>query len=560
MAVGTGGAVGPSLTGFLQVASGRRLLTMLGAAALIAVIAAVWMWGQKPEYRVLFSNFSDRDGGAIVTALEQMNVPHRFAEGGGAILVPADRVHDARLKLASQGLPKGGNLGFELMENQKLGVSQFLEQVNFQRALEGELARSIQSVSAVAGARVHLALPKASVFVRDRQKPTASVLLNLHPGRTLDPQQVNAIVHLVASSVPDLTTQSVTVVDQHGGLLSEVSKSSSMDSLDAAQLKYIQELQLSVARRIESILTPIVGENNVHAEATADVDFSRSEQAAETYKPNQSSEAAAIRSQQTSEVQTPGGATAAGIPGALSNQPPGPATAPISTPSAAAPAAALATVPGPLPTSSPTNPNSSRKDATVNYEVDKTIRYIQQPMGGIKRLSVAVVVNYKKAVDESGKVTFRPLTDAENAQITDLVKEAMGFSKERGDSLNVVNSPFAVPEREPVLELPVWQQPEKVQIAKDSGKYLLVSGILGYLFFAYLRPMLRRVTEGVQAPLRLPASGGQAGDEIAEGQLIERKDPQPRSYQKNLEMARQLAREEPKMVANVVKTWVRADD
>ena len=550
MAVGTEASVmGGGLTALIQAASGRRFLAMLGVAALAAIMASIWMWGQKPEYRVLFSNFSDRDGGAIIAALDQMNVPHRFADGGGAILVPADRVHDARLKLASQGLPKGGNVGFELMENQKLGVSQFLEQVNFQRALEGELARSIESLAAVAGARIHLALPKASVFVRERQKPTASVLLNLHPGRALDAAQVNAIVHLVASSVPELTTHSVTVVDQHGDLLSEANKSPNVAGLDATQLKYIEDLQESIVRRIESIVTPIVGENNVRAEVTADVDFSRSEQAAETYKPNESSDAAAVRSRQTSEALTPGSASAAGVPGALSNQPPAPASAPISGPGGAAPA--------PLPTQA--NANASRKDATVNYEVDKTIRYVQQPMGGIKRLSVAVVVNHRKEVDETGKITFKPLSEAEKAQITDLVKEAMGFNKERGDSLNVANSPFAVPDREPVAELPAWRQPETIQVAKESGKYLLIAGVLGYIFFAYLRPMLKRVADGVPNPLRLPAAGGKEGDEVADAQLIERKDVQPRSYQRNLEMARQLARQEPKLVANVVKTWVRGD-
>ena len=550
MAVGTEASVmGGGLTALIQAASGRRFLAMLGVAALAAIMASLWMWGQKPEYRVLFSNFSDRDGGAIVAALEQMNVPHRFADGGGAILVPADRVHDARLKLASQGLPKGGNVGFELMENQKLGVSQFLEQVNFQRALEGELARSIESLAAVAGARVHLALPKASVFVRERQKPTASVLLNLHPGRSLDAAQVNAIVHLVASSVPELTTQSVTVVDQHGDLLSEANKSPSVAGLDATQLKYIEDLQESIVRRIESIVTPIVGENNVRAEVTADVDFSRSEQAAETYKPNESSDAAAVRSRQTSEALTPGSASAAGVPGALSNQPPAPASAPISGPGGAAPA--------PLPTQA--NANASRKDATVNYEVDKTIRYVQQPMGGIKRLSVAVVVNHRREADETGKITFKPLSEAEKAQIADLVKEAMGFNKERGDSLNVANSPFAVPDREPVAELPAWKQPETIQVAKESGKYLLIAGVLGYLFFAYLRPMLKRVADGMPNPLRLPAAGGKEEDKVADAQLIERKDVQPRSYQRNLEMARQLARQEPKLVANVVKTWVRGD-
>ncbi len=387
-------ALTPKLMGLTQGPGGRKFLQMLGIAAVIAIMAGVWMWGQQPDYRVLFSNFSDRDGGAIVASLQQMNVPFKFAEGGGAILVPANQVYEARLKLASQGLPKGGNVGFELMENQKLGVSQFLEQVNFQRALEGELARSIESISAVLSARVLLALPKSSVFVREQQKPTASVLLNLQPGRVLDQQQVSAIVHLVASSVPELPTKNVTIVDQNGNLLSDTSASVGANGLDPSQLKYIHDLQRSIVKRVESIITPIVGASNVHAEATADVDFSHSEQAAETYKPNQTPDAASIRSQQTSETLNGGSANATGVPGALSNQPPAPATAPLTAP------AANNSTPGAAPTTPATN---TQKESTVNYELDKTVRYVQQPMGGLKRLSVAVVVNYRNSVDNSGK-------------------------------------------------------------------------------------------------------------------------------------------------------------
>ncbi|MCA1925736.1 MAG: flagellar M-ring protein FliF, partial [Thiobacillus sp.] len=319
---------------FTQTPGGRKIMLAIGAAAVVAAMAGVWMWGQQPDYKVLFSNFSDRDGGAIVAELEKMGIPYKYAEGGGALMVPAENVHDARLKLASQGLPKGGNVGFELMENQRLGSSQFIEQINFQRAMEGELARSIESVSAVQAARVHLAMPKSSVFVTEQKMPTASVLLNLHPGRTLDPQQVSAIVHLVASSVPELSPKNVTLVDQNGNLLSDAGKPLA-NGLDPTQMKYIQELQQNVARRIESILTPIVGAGNVRAEATADVDFSRSEQAVESYKPNQTPDAMAIRSQQISESANPGGA-AAGVPGALSNQPPAPAAAPVNAPPQAA--------------------------------------------------------------------------------------------------------------------------------------------------------------------------------------------------------------------------------
>ncbi len=531
------------IVGFAQTPGGRNFFLMLGVAAVLAVMSGVWMWSQQPDYRVLFSNFSDRDGGAIVASLQQMNVPYKFAEGGGAILVPASQVHDVRLKLSSQGLPKGGSVGFELMENQKLGVSQFLEQVNFQRALEGELARSIQSLGAVQAARVHLALPKASVFVRDQQKPTASVLLNLHPGRTMDPQQVSAIVHLVASSVPDLPTKNVTVVDQNGNLLSENGKSANNNGLDPTQLKYVQELQQSIVKRIESIVTPIVGPNNVRAEATADVDFSHTEQAAETYTPNGTPNASAIRSQQSSEIQNGSTLTASGVPGALSNQPQPNATAPITGAAATAGTAAAA----------PTG--SAQRDMTVNYEVDKTVRYVQQPMGGVKRLSVAVVVNYKKEVAKDGKVTMKPLTEAEKNQITDLVKEAMGFNKDRGDSLNVVNSPFAGAEKEIIPEVPIWKRPETLTTAISVGKYLLGAAILLYLFFGVLKPLVLRIVKSFEPP-----PPPEEEPEVELPQEVEPMGAKPRTYQDNLEAAKTLARNDPKMVANVVKAWVGTNE
>jgi flagellar M-ring protein FliF len=545
------GAITEKVTGFAQTPGGRKFFLGLGIAAVIALMASIWLWSQQPDYRVLFSNFNDRDGGAIVASLQQMNVPYKFAEGGGAILVPANQVHDARLKLAAQGLPKGGNVGFELMENQKLGVSQFLEQVNFQRALEGELARSIQSLSAVQAARIHLALPKASVFVRDQQKPTASVLLNLHPGRALDQQQVSAIVHLVASSVPELPPNNVTIVDQNGNLLSDTSKSGGVNGLDATQLKYVQELQQSIIKRVESIITPIVGENNVRAEATADVDFSRIEQAAEMYKPNQSPEVSSVRSQQSSESVNPNG-NPSGVPGALSNQPPAPATAPIT-----------ASATGTATTSTPA---STRKDSTVNYEVDKTIRYTQQPMGGIKRLSVAVVVNYRRVIDKTGKSTSRPLTDAEKTQISDLVKEAMGFNKDRGDSLNVVNTPFANAEKELLPELPFWKQAENIQLAKELGKYLVAGIILLYLYLQFLKPMLRKFSGKPEAHATLPApDDGEDDGAIVElsstdKEIAAAEGTKLLGYQKNLGIAKKMATQDPKVVANVVKKWVNGNE
>ena len=544
---------------FLQTQMGKNFLLGAAIASVLAIMAAIWLWSQQPDYKVLFSNFSDRDGGAITASLDQMAIPYKFSEGGTAILVPSEHVHDARLKLASQGLPKGGNVGFELMENQKLGVSQFHEQVNYQRSLEGELARSIESLAAVGSARVHLALPKPSVFVREQQRPTASVLLNLQQGRVLDVAQVSAIVHLVASSVPELPVSNVTVVDQAGNLLSENgSKPAGAKQLDPNQLKYVTEIQQRIIKQVESLITPLVGQGNVRAEATADIDFAQVDTAAESYKPNSPPEASAIRSQQVSEANGPGGANASGVPGALSNQPPGTATAPLDGAPGAPPAGGANAAP-------------TRKDSTTNYEVDKTVRYEQRPMGGIKRLTVGVLVNYRRIVDaKTGKVTVKALTAAEVAQINDLVKEAMGYSQARGDTLNVTNAPFDGVDKPatPEAQLEWWKDPANLPLAKELGRYLLLALVLGFLYFRLLRPllrpMLRRFDEITEVP-PLAAEPEMTKEEAVQAeveriQLEVAETNIARGYRDNLAMAKTLAKDDPRVVANVVKAWVGANE
>jgi flagellar M-ring protein FliF len=536
---------------FLQTPFGRNILIGGAVAVALAVIVALWLWTQQTQYKVLFANYSDRDGGAITASLDQMGVKYKFSDGGTAILVPAEQVHDVRLKLAAQGLPKGGNVGFELLENQKLGTSQFVEQVNYQRSLEGELARSIQALGAVSAARVHLALPKPSVFVREQQKPTASVLLNLQPGRALDPGQVSAIVHLVASSVPELTTSNVTVVDQNGTLLSDTSARAGSKQLDPNQLKYVEQLQQNIVKQVESIITPLVGQGNVRAEATADVDFAQVDTAAEMYKPNSPPEPQAIRSQQTSEAAGPGGANPSGVPGALSNQPPGAATAPLD--GAAPPPAGAAAGP-------------TRKDATTNYEVDKTVRYEQRPMGGVKRLTVGVVINYRRIVDpKTGKVSARPLAAAEVAQINELVKQAMGYSQARGDSLNVTNAPFDGVDK-PADSAPVldwWRDPANLPLATLAAKYLFALLVVAFLWYRILRPLMRQALHKFDKVTGLPPEpeAERAPDPahaLAEMEEIE-VQKQALGYRENLQMAKDLARGDPRVVANVVKAWVGAE-
>lgn len=555
---------------FARLNNQQKLALMVASALIVAVIVGGWLWSRAPDYRILFSNISERDGGAIITALEQLNVPYRFSEGGGAILVPAERVHEVRLRLATQGLPKGGSVGFELMENQKFGISQFAEQVNYQRALEGELSRTIMAIGAVQNARVHLAIPKPSVFVREQQKPTASVFLHLHPGRVLEPAQVAGITHLVASSVPQLPPGSVSIVDQGGNLLSQMRSKLNEMGLDPTQIKYVQEVEAAVIKRIEDILLPLTGPGNTRVQVAADIDFSQTEQTAEIFRPNLDPQAVAIRSQQTSESVsvTP---SPQGVPGALSNQPPVPATAQLTSP----PVPGQAGNPPSVPTqgqiaaggvtaqiNSVGQPLNSTKNATTNYEIDKTIRHTKSSLGAVKRLSVAVVVNHRKETDRNGKATSKPLTDAEVQQINALVREAMGFSQERGDTLSVVNSPFTLVETS-TPEVPLWQQPQNVELAKELFKYLLIAGIVAYLLLGIVRPILRTMFPG-------PAAAGGAGSPVAgagtaggPGQTLAVVDDEEASinialasYEHKLDKARQIATEEPKMVANIIKDWI----
>ncbi len=529
---------------------------LLGAAAaLVAVIVAVVMWSSEPKYKVLFSNLDDRDGGAIVTALGTMNVPYRYNENGTALLVPADRVYDARLQLASQGLPRGGSVGFELMDNARFGASQFAEQINYQRGLEGELARSIEAMNTVQHARVHLAMPRQSLFVRERQAPTASVLLNLYPGRSLSDAQVSAISWLVASSVPELTAESVSIVDQNGRLLS--APLGEGRGMDADQLRFVREIEQRTVERILTILNPLVGPGNVHAQATADVDFSRREETSEVYRPNQEPGQAAVRSQQTSDSTQRGVGPAQGVPGALSNQAPPNAQAPITNPPQQQPPR-----PGQPPqaanaqqqqqqqqtgTQAPAGNLNERRDATTNYEVDRTISHIKQPTGNLKRMSVAVVVNYVR--DKDGELQALP--PEELNKLTNLVREAMGYSEGRGDSLNLVNSQF----NDGPPPLPMWRDPEMISLFKTILLWL-VGGVLALWLYRKVR---RSVTEYLYPPVDPEQAEAERAEAAREAQDLARAKETDR-YQDNLERARTMANKDPRAVAMVLRTWMTKDE
>ena len=539
-----------------RLSNQQKVLLMVAVAAVVAVLVASSTWLKQADYRVLFSNISERDGGAIIAALEQMNVSYKFNESGGSILVPGGKVHEVRLRLASQGLPKGGGVGFELMENQKFGVSQFAEQVNYQRGLEGELSRTIQSIGAVQAARVHLAIPKPTVFVREELKPSASVLLNLYPGRSLEPSQIAGIQNLVSASVPNMASSSVTLIDQSGAMLSQLKSKLMEAGLDPTQIRYVQEIEASAIKRVEDILSPIVGRGNARVQVAADVDFSQSEQTAETHRPNSAPPDISIRSQQTSETAS-GTPSAQGVPGALSNQPPVPATAPITSPAVTGSGQAAAggpPVPGRLEAAglqaniaSVGQPISTRKDSTINYEVDKTIRHTKQSVGVIKRLSAAVVINHRK--DAKGQ--SKPLSDVEIKQINDLVKEAMGFNKERGDTVSVANAPFSAIEKND-QELPIWKDPEIVSLLKELFKYAAIAGIVAYLLFKVIIPLMKTM---MATPPRAPGRRLGGNVNIIDDEEDKRTPTAVETFERKLGQAREMAQQDPKVVANIIKDW-----
>ncbi len=531
----------------------QRMRLGAGIALLVVAAVAAMVMGRQPDYKVLFSNLSDKDGGAIVAQLSQMNVPYKHADGGGAILIPAERVHDVRLRLATQGLPRGSVTGFELMETNRFGMTQFQERLNFQRGLEGELTRSIQALSSVQGARVHLALPNQNGFFREQQKPSASVLVSLHPGRILDRAQLAGIVHLVASSVPELAPSAVSVLDDTGKLLSQSPDAAGEEGINAQQLLYVQQIEQQYARRIMEILEPVVGRNNVKAQVSAELDFSRTESTSEQFRPNQTPDSGAIRSQQVLESSGTANKTATGVPGAVANQPPAPSAAPVNGANPAPTAGGQQGV----------GESTSKRESTTNYEVDKTVKVTRGNNWAIKRLSAAVVVNYQALAEEKGGASPKPLTPEQIEQMTGLVRETIGFNKERGDSVNLMNTPFLSSET-PAPAVPLWKQPETIELAKTFAWPLGAVLFAALVLLGLVRPALKGTAKPAEA---VPVAGGQLSaleaDEPDRPALPAptKKDEvvEVTPEQLRLEEARVLAKANPVAVANILKTWVHGD-
>jgi flagellar M-ring protein FliF len=550
--------------GFADIPGLKQVGLLAGVAA--AVAAAIWlvMWSQGQNYTVLYGQLSERESGQVMDALTAAGIEFKL-NPSGAVSVPESKVQEARIRLASQGLPQSDSMGIEMIQKESaLGSSSMMETARYQSVLETELARTIIKVQGVQTARVHLALPKASVFLRDSHKATASVMLQLYPGRRLEPGQVAAVVHLVASSVPELSASDVTLVDQAGSLLNSPDENAE-STMSTRQFEYTRKLEESYQRRIIDLLEPMLGPGRVRATVTADLDFTITEETRENYDPQKT----AVRSEQTSSETRKGGDGAEGIPGALSNQPPGTSGAP-SIPGAATPGnpaptaagaqgaaaqAAAAQAGAGQTTAVNTGPSSSAQRSTRNFEVDRTLSYVKQPVGVLKRLNVGVVLDDWQKVDADGKVTTAPMSDTDVKRFTQLVKESIGLKEDRGDQLNVLNQAFkGSPALGPVDGLPLWQQPWLTQLAKQ----IVGAALVLVVAFLVLRPLMKSLTK----PARRASAG--AGDDLEGDRLsLSGQGGKPiklaPSFEQQIAAARTLVGQDPRRAAQVVKEWVSAD-
>lgn len=541
----TTGGLPVQLTQLLGEHPWRKLGLIAGLVAAVAAGIALFVWAQKPVYRPLYGRLSEQDAAAVVEALRAAGAPYQLDQQTGTILVPAAEVYSTRLRLASQGLPQNGGTGYELLQREQgFGTSQFMESARFNRALETELARSISGLQGVESARVHLALPKQSVFIRERSQPSASVLVNLLPGRGLTEGQVAAVVHMVASSVPELTEDRVTVLDQRGRLLTR--KEDGVLDVTSQQLEYKQHLEDAYVRRIENLLTPMMGAGRVRAQVDARVDFTMEESTYEVFDPDST----AVRSEQLSEQQTEDGHIR-GVPGALTNQPPQAGTLAPGEPGGE----------GRLVDFS--------RSSTRNYEISKTIRHSRRPLGVVERLSVAVLVDEKEVVDADGNMSRQPFSQEELDRISQLVQQAVGFDAARGDAINVISVAFQGGETDEGLKIPLLEQPWVL----EGGKLLLAALLALVLIFAVVRPLIRGLLgpraateDEVQAEEELPLlPEGEAPPQLPgpDTGIEPRQLPGftgPASYEETLTLARQVVSQEPAVAASVVKGWLEKDE
>ena len=543
-----------------QLKINRKMLLLIVGVIVIAISSITYLWLKDDNYGVLFSNLNDKDGGEIISQLDKLNIPYKFSSSGTTILIPQNQIYHTRLRIAQQGLPKGGAIGFELLDKESFGMSQFNEQINYQRALEGELSRTIAIISSVDDARVHLAMPKPSLFVRERKFPSASVALTLLPGRALSQGQIDAIIHLISSSVPELQADKVTIIDQKGNLLTGERYRDS--NVNIAQLEYSERIENLVRERVEKIIIPILGQQNVKVQVNADIDFSRQESTSEIYDPNSDASNQTIRSkQQIENSQLASSNIIGGVPGALSNQP-------VPTPSA------------PIDGESDTKDKDDKQkmyhlqsNKTLNFEVNRQVIHSKIPEGRIKRLSVAVLVNYKfisadeitSANEENSEQEavekWVKLDQEELTHIEALARQAMGFSDLRGDSLTVANLKFTDQIEDENATMLFLQKHEVFDMLKVAIKYLIYILII---WFAW-RKVLRSIWIKIQRQYLNTDNSSSDGTMASEDKLDYKAHSklQQKIFEDNMQQQqyiRKIVEKDPRVMALIIRGWMNKKD
>ncbi len=533
----------------------RKLMVMVAAALLVGGMVALFLWVNQPEYQVLYSGLGQRDAAAVVAKLKELKVPYQLDGGGAVIKVPRDQVYETRLDMASNGLPRGGGIGYEVFNEVKMGTTEFVQKVNYQRALEGELARTIASFSEVEEARVHIVMPRESLFVEDEKKPTAAVVLRLAAGRALSQNQIQGVVHLVASSVPDLSDQGVTVVDNQGNLLyrSQADTGDFPGAMTASQLEYQRKVEASLKNKVQSMLEQVVGMGKAVVRVSADIDFTRTSEVQDVFNPDQ----VAVRSEtRTNENNKNAGPMPVGSPDQRF------------TLAARNAAAGLGGEEG--------KTASNRENETTNYEISRTKRQLAKAIAGLQRLSVAVVVDGPYTTQAPAKGggqparTFTPRTAEQMRQLTELVRRAVGYNEKRGDLVTVANVPFALPATTGVVGTKSWED-----YLHEYGRPVL-NIILAILFFIFVvRPLIRYLmtrtrTTGAMVPAGAGAGVGAAGparrvgpgEELAPGveremepDMLETLVGAPRKTT-NRDVILALSQQDPEKTTAVLRSWI----
>ena len=568
--VGNKGSAASNALSFInRLKQNPKMLLLIGGVIVTAIIMMALLWLKEDKYGVLFSNVSNQDGGEIVSQLEKMNIAYQFSAGGSAILIPENKVYDTRLRLAQQGLPKGGAVGFELLDKERFGMSQFTEQVNYQRALEGELSRTISTINSIESARVHIAMPKPSLFVRERKQPTASVTLSLYAGRSLSQGQIDAIIHLIASSVPEMVEDKVTIIDQHGHLLTNEQNRNIL--LNATQIDFAERIEKRIRDRIVKLVGAVVGNNNVNVQVTADIDFSRQESTMERFDPNSDIANQTIRSKhQTENLQSGNVNGVGGVPGALSNQPVPIASAPIDE----------AQNENKTTEQTDNQKYSQQRDDTLNFEVNRHIVHSQIPEGRIKRLSVAVLVNYQaieKAVqspedsddveefDESDNPTsttdYQRLDEEVLNNIEALARQAMGYSSERGDTLTVANLKFT---QKPTVDddgIAFWKTSEFYDAMKTYVQYIVWALIIWVLWRKFIKPIWLKWQNQIFANKNNDDESQNNNEENNRYKAYSRQ--QQKNFEDSLQQQqyiREMVTKDPRVLALIIRGWMNDKD